>query len=742
MGAALVLLLVGLGAMAAGVLIGRYYVPDDRQLRRTARHSKAYMRALSHLVARDHDTVISELRNVVEENVEDAEPYFALGAIFRSRGEHERAIRVHQALAVRERDKRKLRQRAMYELGLDFRAAGMPRRATRAMEEVVLQEPGHEGALRALAALYEEQARFNEAAGLWQRLGRRRGEDTSHREHHLLVAAAQSALARDDLDSAKQLLKTAQKHQESAHFFAAAAELAAARGNHRGAKERLKQALIAEPGLAAHLLPGLIAAEQGLAPDPGDKGSTDDLDDDVAEAARLAADSRLALPPSSEPARITAGASAPPRSSSSPGRSTMIGIAAVQPAAPAVPGSQDGPSQTRAPSNSQLPAVSPASSASSAAAPSSSSSASSASTGSSVLPTSSADRPAAGSASDARATLGPAPALEDMSSSDSSTAAAARSSPPSVSSPAPELAGGASSNAAGPMKESMLVQSGSEAAERAASQAASASSELSPLPAESRSSELPMSHAASRSSELSPLPADSRSFGLAMARTESASSESSRPPTLLGVALVPAQRPSASIADRVLAVLAEIEAHSGPRLELALIRAQLIPPVDAAGRAELAHELTARFPDALAARVATARLAISSGDPEAIRSALDALVSDGGALAWALRGRWQCAYCGHRPGPFSWRCGQCRRWSTLRIETGIEPPPAPPRERRAAPRVARPEALLGASPDDALPAATLDPGLSDSEMASAGARRSLLGRVGGWVSSVWRRGSQ
>src|SRR4029077_18978403 len=128
MGAALVLLLVGLGAMAAGVLIGRYYVPDDRQLRRTARHSKAYMRALSHLIARDHDTVVSELRGVVEENIDDVEPYFALGAMFRSRGEHERAIRVHQALALRERDKRKLKQRAMYELGLDFRAAGMPRR--------------------------------------------------------------------------------------------------------------------------------------------------------------------------------------------------------------------------------------------------------------------------------------------------------------------------------------------------------------------------------------------------------------------------------------------------------------------------------------------------------------------------------------------------------------------------------------------------------------------------------------
>src|SRR5689334_10614112 len=262
MGAALVLLLVGLGAMAAGVLIGRYYVPDDRQLRRTARHSKAYMRALSYLVGRDHETAISELRGVVEENVDDVEPYFALGALFRSRGEHERAIRVHQSLALRERDRRKLRQRALFELGLDFRAAGMPRRATRAMEEVLLEDPDHDSALRVLAALYEEQARFNEAAGLWQRIGKLRREDTGRREHHLLVAAAQAALGRDDLDSARQLLKSAQRHEESAHFFAAAAELAAAKGNHRAAHDRLKQALIAEPALVPHLLPGLIAAEQ------------------------------------------------------------------------------------------------------------------------------------------------------------------------------------------------------------------------------------------------------------------------------------------------------------------------------------------------------------------------------------------------------------------------------------------------------------------------------------------------
>jgi len=518
MGAALVLLLVGLGAMAAGVLIGRYYVPDDRQMRRTARHARSYMRAISHLIARDHDTVIDELKTVVEENIEDVEPYFALGAMFRTRGEHERAIRVHQALALRERDRRKVRHRALYELGLDFRAAGMPRRATKAMEEVLLDEPGHEGALRALASLYEEQARFNEAAGLWKRLGARRGEDTSRREHHLLVAAGQAALARDDIESAKHLLKAAQKLAETPHFFAAAAELAAARKNFRGTKERLRQALLADPALAPHLLPGLIAAEEGLA--TGVKPKEDELAEDDA------------------PTEV-----------------------------PALPGAEQR-----------------------------------------------------------------------------------------------QLAEGTM-----PGSDQALVKQ--------------------------------------------------------------------------TVALVPDDVPTGSVSERVLATLAEIEAQTGPRLEIALIRAQLgatAAATDPAMRADVTGELATRFPEALAARVATARTALASGDDRAIKQALEALAGERGALAWAMRGRWQCGNCGNRPGQFSWRCGQCRRWGTLRMETGVEPPPVQPRERREVVR-SRLDGLLGATPDASLPGATLDPGLSDEELREAGTRRSLLNRVGGWFSNRLRR---
>src|SRR5262249_43007450 len=149
-----------------------------------------------------------------------------------TRGEHERAIRVHQALAVREAATRGLRLRALYELGLDFRAAGMPRRAARALEEGLVTEPRHEGALRALCGLYEEQGRFAEAASAWARLARLGDEPPPRRHQHLLCAAAQQAIASGDLASARRLLKEARAalgDDRSPHFCVAAAELATAR---------------------------------------------------------------------------------------------------------------------------------------------------------------------------------------------------------------------------------------------------------------------------------------------------------------------------------------------------------------------------------------------------------------------------------------------------------------------------------------------------------------------------------
>ncbi|MCP4449004.1 MAG: tetratricopeptide repeat protein [Myxococcales bacterium] len=259
---AVLLLALGLGGLAAGILVGRYYVPDDRALRRTARHAESYVKAINLLLARDRDAAVEELVAVVAENVDDVEPYFALGALFRNRGEWERAIRVHQAIELREHGNRALCQRARYQLGLDFRAAGMPRRATRAMEDCLESNPKSADALRALCSLYEEQGRFAEAAETLARLSRLDGEGDSEREHHLLCAAAQRAIENDDVASAKRFLKAAEALvKESAHLLVASAELAAAKNNWKGASDRLRHALRVEPEMVSYLAGPLRAAE-------------------------------------------------------------------------------------------------------------------------------------------------------------------------------------------------------------------------------------------------------------------------------------------------------------------------------------------------------------------------------------------------------------------------------------------------------------------------------------------------
>jgi len=273
---AVILLALALGGLAAGILVGRYYVPDDRALKRTARHAQAYVKTINLLLARDRDAAVNELVGVVEENVDDVEPYFALGALFRNRGEWERAIRVHQAIAVREGTESKLGLRAHYQLGLDFRAAGMPRRATRAMEDCIKADPALLGALRALSGLYEEQGRFSEAADACERIHKSHGGGDRKREHHLLCAAAQRAIEVDDLPSAKRLLKDAHAIKpDSAHLSVAGAELSAAKGDWKAVIAKLRQALVMHPDMVSYLAEPLRAAEYELQPSTSESSPED-----------------------------------------------------------------------------------------------------------------------------------------------------------------------------------------------------------------------------------------------------------------------------------------------------------------------------------------------------------------------------------------------------------------------------------------------------------------------------------
>src|ERR671926_635595 len=142
-------LFFGLGWMAARIDI-RQLVKESRALPRS------YFKGLNFLLNEQPDKAIEAFIEVVKVDPETIELHFALGSLFRSRGEYDRAIRMHQNLLERADLGPEQRLLALAELGQDYLKAGILDRA----EEVFtkLEKSAQAPAARAhLLEIYEQE---------------------------------------------------------------------------------------------------------------------------------------------------------------------------------------------------------------------------------------------------------------------------------------------------------------------------------------------------------------------------------------------------------------------------------------------------------------------------------------------------------------------------------------------------------------------------------------------------------
>ncbi|MDO4637282.1 MAG: lipopolysaccharide assembly protein LapB [Lautropia sp.] len=118
--------------LAIPLAFGLGWVASRREGRLTERASSlgnAYFRGVNLLLNEQPDKAIDAFVDVVRIEPETSELHFALGSLFRRRGETDRAIRVHQNLLDRADLDEHTRAHALYELGLDFLKAGLVDRA-------------------------------------------------------------------------------------------------------------------------------------------------------------------------------------------------------------------------------------------------------------------------------------------------------------------------------------------------------------------------------------------------------------------------------------------------------------------------------------------------------------------------------------------------------------------------------------------------------------------------------------
>src|SRR5690242_9527917 len=115
-------LFFGLGWIAARIDI-RHLVHESRALPRS------YFKGLNFLLNEQPDKAIEAFIEVVKVDPETIDLHFALGSLFRRRGEYDRAIRMHQNLLERDNLAPEQKVVALAELGEDYLKAGILDRA-------------------------------------------------------------------------------------------------------------------------------------------------------------------------------------------------------------------------------------------------------------------------------------------------------------------------------------------------------------------------------------------------------------------------------------------------------------------------------------------------------------------------------------------------------------------------------------------------------------------------------------
>jgi len=255
---ALAFILVGLAAWFLGRRNGAA---------RTVRLPRDYYVGLDHLINDRFDHAAEIFARMAEADGDAAEIQFALGSLFRRRGEVDRAIAIHSRL--REHGTGALADKAAFALALDYQSAGLMDRAERVLEELAASRDYRHAALDHLERIYEAQADWAKALKVFHELPQPLQLERARVAAHYLCELAEQALVQGDAARARTLLRQARTHQpQLPRADMLTARLAEQAGDPAAALPLYLHALETSPGLALEIVPAVLGiARQMRNPD-------------------------------------------------------------------------------------------------------------------------------------------------------------------------------------------------------------------------------------------------------------------------------------------------------------------------------------------------------------------------------------------------------------------------------------------------------------------------------------------
>ena len=217
-----------------------------------------YYRGLNYLLEEQPDKAIEIFIQMVEVDSDTVETHFALGNLFRRRGEVDRAIRIHQNLIARPNLQRAQRHQALFALAEDYMRAGLYDRAESLFLELTDVRAYMESALSRLITIYEQQKDWEQAILMARKHELVAGRSQQERIAQYYCELAEIRLERRDFREVRRLLKRAGMFdRRNVRMAMLRARLQREEGNARGAIRSLRRALESDVSLALEILPAL-----------------------------------------------------------------------------------------------------------------------------------------------------------------------------------------------------------------------------------------------------------------------------------------------------------------------------------------------------------------------------------------------------------------------------------------------------------------------------------------------------
>ncbi len=251
--------------IATLIFIYHYIIEKETGAKLTKRYrnsifeaqSKIFLNATQYLISGNKDLAIKEFLNAVDINRETIDTYFALGGLFRSNGEIEKAISIHRSLIARENISEAHRLRALKELALDFDKGGFLDKAIETYKDVLKINRDQYEVIYSLCRIYEDLEDWDQAYNYRIMLSKVGHNNQGETISHILVQKAKIDFEKGDFRKCEEDLDDAFRFAPSVSAKILRLKLFLISGDMEGGKYLLLEIIKEHPMFASFVFESL-----------------------------------------------------------------------------------------------------------------------------------------------------------------------------------------------------------------------------------------------------------------------------------------------------------------------------------------------------------------------------------------------------------------------------------------------------------------------------------------------------